>query len=157
MGEKDRIIPIEDGTTLDHIAAWRSPDILKILGIKEGANVTTITAINVPSKKLKRKDIVMIEERELKKKETDIIALISPNATINLIRGSEVIDKYKVELPEEIEGLIECPNPTCISNVLEEPIVSKFIVVEKHPLRIRCFYCDKVIEEADIPADIIIK
>ncbi len=157
MGEKDRIIPIEDGTTLDHIAPWQASNVLKILGIKKGADITAITAINVPSPKLGRKDIVMIEEKELKKKETDKIALIAPNATINLIRNSKVVKKYEVELPEEIEGLIECPNLTCISHVLEEPIVSKFVVVRKNPLRIRCFYCDKVIEETDIPAAIIIK
>jgi aspartate carbamoyltransferase regulatory subunit len=156
MGKK-RIIPIENGTTIDHIAPWQASNVLKILGIEEGADVTAITAINVPSLKLGRKDIVMIEERELKKEETDKIALIAPHATINLIRDSEVIDKYKVELPEEIEELIECPNLTCISHEPREPIVSKFIVVEKRPLRIRCYYCDKVIEETDIPVAIIIK
>lgn len=154
---KDRIVPIENGTTIDHIAPWQASNILKILGIKAGADVTAIIAVNVPSSKLNRKDIVMIEERELKKKETDIIALIAPNATINLIRNSEVAEKNKVELPEEIEGLIKCQNPTCISNVSKEPICFKFIVDRKNPLRIRCFYCERVIEEPDIPAAIIIK
>lgn len=157
MGEKDRIVPIEDGTTLDHIASWQASNVLKILGIKKGVDVTAITAINVPSSKLGRKDIVMIENRELKKKETDKIALIAPNATINIIRNSKVVKKNEVELPEEIEELIECPNLTCISHEPREPIVSKFIVVGKNPLRIRCFFCDKGIDEADIPATITIK
>ena len=156
MKEK-RIRPIKNGTTLDHLPPWRSSDILKILGIEEGADVTAITAINVPSSKLERKDIVMIEERELKKAETGKIALIAPNATINIIRDSEVVEKYKVELPEEIEGIVECQNLTCISNVIEEPIISKFIVDRDNPLRIRCFYCERIIAEADIPAAIIIK
>lgn len=155
--EGKSLVPIEDGTTIDHIAPWRSPDILKILGIEEGANITAITAINVSSGQFGRKDIVMIEEKELKKGETNKIALIAPNATINLIRGSKIIKKYKVGLPKEIEEIIECPNLTCISHEPGEPIVSKFIVVEKKPLRIRCFYCDKVIEEADIPAAVRIK
>jgi len=101
--------------------------------------------MNVSSKTQGSKDIVKIENRELKQKEVDKISLISPNATINIIRNYEVADKHLVELPDIVEGMVKCVNPNCISNT-NEPIVSKFLV-RKDPIRLRCVYCEHVITE----------
>ncbi len=94
-----------------------------------------------------RKDIVKVEDLELKSGEVDKIALIAPNATINIIRDSEVIAKHKVYLPGTIEGIIKCANPNCISNAKREPVISKFVTVSENPPRFRCFYCEMVIED----------
>jgi aspartate carbamoyltransferase regulatory subunit len=88
---------------------------------------------------------VKVEERELKEKEVDRIALIAPDATINIIRDFEVIEKYRVDLPERIDGVVKCNNPNCISNT-REPVISKFMV-NKKPVELRCVYCDHVIYE----------
>jgi aspartate carbamoyltransferase regulatory subunit len=94
-----------------------------------------------------RKDIVKVENRELKPEEVDKIALIAPQATINIIRDLEVVEKHKVYLPKSIEGIIRCANPNCISNVVREPVISKFVTVSEDPLRFRCFYCERMIED----------
>jgi aspartate carbamoyltransferase regulatory subunit len=140
---------IENGTVIDHITAGYALEVLHILGIKgrEG-NVISI-AMNVPSKKLGKKDIVKIEDRELSPGEVDRIALISPNATINIIRDFLVAEKKRVNLPEVIIGIVKCPNPACISNG-KEPVASQLDVVQREPLLLRCRYCGTTIEKEDV-------
>ena len=49
--------------------------------------------MNVPSSQMGNKDIVKIEGRELAPKEVDKIALIAPQATINIVRDYEIVEK----------------------------------------------------------------
>ncbi len=147
-----RVQPIKNGTVIDHITPGCALKVLRILGIPEkGKRSIVSVAMNIVGKK-GRKDIVKIEDRELDPQEVDKIALIAPRATINIIRGYEVMDKHKVEIPEEIVGIVKCGNPNCISNS-REPVESRFIVLSREPLRIKCFYCER--EPEDIAARII--
>jgi len=140
---------IENGTVIDHITAGYALDVLRILGIRgrEG-NVISI-AMNVPSRKLGRKDIVKIEDRELRPEEVDRIALIAPQATINIIRDFAVAEKKRVTLPEVIVGIVKCANPTCISNS-NEPVTPQLNVVQRSPLLLRCHYCGTIMEKEDV-------
>lgn len=140
---------IKNGTVIDHISAGYALDVLKILNItgKEGNTVGVV--MNVQSKNIEKKDMVKIEGRELKPEEVDKIALISPNATINIIREYGVIDKKKVNLPKDIKGIIECGNPSCISNS-KEPVRSIFHVQVMEPIQLRCHYCNRTMERRDI-------
>jgi aspartate carbamoyltransferase regulatory subunit len=140
-----RVQPIRDGTVIDHIKAGQAVNVLKILGITGTSSAMVSMAMNVSSKTLGYKDIVKIENRELEEKEVDKISLISPSATISIIRDFEVAEKYQVELPDMVEGLVKCANPNCISNT-NEPVTSKF-EVKKDPIRLRCVYCEHVITE----------
>jgi aspartate carbamoyltransferase regulatory subunit len=99
-----------------------------------------------------KKDIVKVENRELDPHEVDKIALISPKATINIIRDYDVAEKHRVNLPDEITGIVKCSNPTCVSNS-NEPINSRFKVISKDPARIKCYYCER--EPEDIAERII--
>ena len=144
MERELRIKSIHNGTVIDHIRAGQALNVLKILRITGASKAVISVAMNVPSKNITSKDIVKIEDRELASDEVDKIALIAPNATINIIRGYEVIEKHKVQLPDEIEGIIKCANPNCISNT-KEPVSPKFILHEVDPLQFRCFYCDRIL------------
>jgi aspartate carbamoyltransferase regulatory subunit len=146
-----KVTPIKDGTVIDHITPGRALKVLRVLKIPESTFSIVSVLMNVNGKKGK-KDIVKIENRELDPKEVDKIALIAPKATINIIRDYEVIKKHKVELPEEVVGLTKCSNPTCISNA-REPVESRFQVITKDPLRIKCYYCER--EPEDIAEGII--
>ncbi len=77
---------IKNGTVIDHISAGYALDVLKILNIKGKESNTVGVVMNVQSKNIEKKDMVKIEGRELKPEEVDKIALISTNATINIIR-----------------------------------------------------------------------
>ncbi len=147
-----KVQPIKDGTVIDHITPGNALKVLKILGLLEKQPDSIISiAMNVVGKRGK-KDIVKIENRELDPEEVNKIALIAPNATINIIRNYEVVEKRKVTIPDEIIGIVKCANPNCISNT-NEPIQPKFIVKSRNPLKIKCFYCDR--EPEDISSQII--
>ena len=142
-----KVKPIENGTVIDHIQANKALQVLKILGLpKEGINVAL--AMNVPSK-LGFKDIVKIENREVEHTEIDKISLIAPNATINIIRDYEIVSKKKVESVEVLNGIVKCTNPKCISNT-DEPIESKFYLVDSDPITLRCHYCERLVQAEEI-------
>jgi len=150
LSEKTLLIrKIENGTVIDHIVSGYALDVLRILGIKgrEG-NVISI-AMNVSSKRLGKKDIVKIEGRELRPEEVDRIALIAPQATINIIRDFMVVEKERVNLPTSIRSIVTCANPTCISNS-NEPVKPLLDVIQRDPLIFRCHYCGTMMEKEDV-------
>jgi len=144
-----RVKKIREGTVIDHISAGTALSVLHILGLTgKGENVVTI-AMNVPSKKLGRKDIVKVEERALNAEEVDKIALIAPRATINIIRDYAVVAKQKTRLPNVIRGIVRCDNLSCVSNS-DEPIQPTFFVEREDPLRLRCYYCNRIMDKEDV-------
>ena len=149
-GEEElRIKKIKDGTVIDHIRAGHALFVLKILGMFIQEDRIVSIAMNVPSRKLGRKDIVKVEGLELKTDEIDKIALIAPEATINIVRNFMIVDKQKVKLPKVIKGIVKCDNLKCVSNAME-PMQSTFFVENEDPVRLRCYYCNRVMERADV-------
>jgi len=147
--EELRVRKIREGTVIDHITAGHALVVLRMLGIngREGNVVSAV--INVPSHKMGRKDIVKIEGREINPHEADKIALLAPRATINIVRDYTVVEKQKVKLPKIIRGIVKCASPTCISNS-PEPVQPTFYVESEHPIRLRCHYCSRTMEEEDV-------
>lgn len=88
---------IKDGTVIDHIESGKALLVLHALNItgKEG-NVITV-ALNVPSNKHNKKDIIKVENRFLEKDETDKLALIAPFATTNIIKDYKLVEKRKIQ------------------------------------------------------------
>jgi aspartate carbamoyltransferase regulatory subunit len=149
MVKEIKVERIRKGTVIDHISSGQALNVLRILGITKDYPTTAVTvAMNVPSSKVGRKDIVKIEGRELKNDEVGKISLISPNATINIIRNMKVFKKKNVTLPEEIEDVVTCANPNCITN--SEHVATMFRVERKEPIKLRCFYCERIMEHMDI-------
>jgi len=144
-----RVQKIRDGVVIDHLRAGTALKILEMLGItgKEGFIITI--AMNVPSQKLGTKDIIKIEGRYLSPAEVSKIALIAPRATLNIIKDYQVVRKERLALPDEITGIIRCSNPTCITNH-EQQIQSRFRVISREPLRIKCEYCETLIGQEEI-------
>lgn len=147
--EKLLVRRIREGTVIDHIEGGRALDVLKILGIGKGTKSVVTAAMNVPSVKLGRKDIVKIEGRFLSPEETDRIALIAPRATINIIKGYRVVEKRKVQLPGVIVGIVRCPNPTCITNS-REPVEGVFDVIDSERPLLRCRYCGRILKPEEL-------
>jgi len=147
--EELHVRKIRNGTVIDHIAPGHALDVLRILGINGREGVVVSIAMNVSSKRFGKKDVVKIEERQLAPQELDRIALIAPNATINLVKDFDVIKKEKVHLPDTITGIVRCANPACISNS-REPVAPDFKVESSEPLRIRCRFCGRTMEKSDV-------
>jgi aspartate carbamoyltransferase regulatory subunit len=144
-----RVSKIENGTVIDHIQGGQSLNVLAILGIDGASGEQVSVGMNVPSTKLGRKDIVKVEGRELSQAELDVLSLIAPRATINIVRDFEVVDKHRVSRPDEVVGVLSCPNANCITT-RNEPVDSRFEVLDDG---VRCTYCDTIIRE-DLAANI---
>ncbi len=148
-----KVPKIARGTVIDHINAGCAFEIARILRLDrlsaEGNPVSLVT--NLSSHKYGRKDIIKIENTELSKKEVEAIALVSQNASINIIRDFKVAEKFKPKVPSRIVGLVRCMDPECASNIPNEPIQPVFLVESEVPkLRLRCEYCDGILDSEDI-------
>ncbi len=135
---------IKDGTVIDHIEYGKALLVLRTLDItgKEG-NVITV-ALNVPSSKHNKKDIIKVENRFLEKSETDKLALIAPHATINIIKEYKLVEKRKIQLPDFIAGVFRCPNLKCVTNSDEyiKPVIN---IIDKEKIMLRCKYCMRIL------------
>ncbi len=147
--EELHVKKIREGTVIDHITAGNALSVLKILGLTGSGNNVVSIVMNVPSQHLQAKDIVKIEGRELSPDEIDRISLISPKATINIIRNYKVVEKQKTKMPNVIRGSVMCANFSCISNS-KEPLTQIFIVENEEPLKMRCHYCNRIMSEKDV-------
>ena len=137
---KLKVSAIKDGTVIDHIPAQYLFKVIKILGLDKIENQITF-GTNLESEKLGAKAIIKVSGKFFEENEINKIALVAPHAKLNIIRDYEVVEKKIVEIPGEIEGIVKCFNPKCISN--HETIVTKFKVVETAPIVLRCNYCEK--------------
>ena len=127
---------IENGYVIDHIPAGKGMQIYNVLSLdKLNCQVAIIT--NAKSQKNDIKDIIKINE--LVELDLDIIAYIAPEATVNVIKDSQRIDKKLLSLPKEIKNIVKCPNPRCISN--NEDIDHIFKLTDDKGTY-RCLYCE---------------
>ncbi len=134
-----KVSAIEHGTVIDHIPAGNVLKVVDILNLRN--NDTVMIGMNLSSAKIGTKDIIKIDQRELSEHEVNSIALIAPNATMTIIKDYKVAKKIEMEIPEYVEGIIACPNPTCVTNV--EGIKSKFRLTDRKSKQVRCVYCEK--------------
>jgi aspartate carbamoyltransferase regulatory subunit len=148
--ENIRIVKIHDGTVIDHIRAGKALEVLKILRITgDDGNILSL-AMNISSSKIEKKDIVKVEHRLLKDEEVARIALVAPEATINLVEDFKIIKKTRVELPETLTDIMPCPNQRCVTNKEREPIRSKYQVISRKPIQLKCLYCWTIVDEGQI-------
>ncbi len=136
---------IKEGTVIDHIDEGKGLQVLKALGIdgQDGGLITI--ALNVPSGKFKKKDIIKIENKFLEDDDTNKLAVIAPKATINKIKDYRLVEKRRVSLPNEIDRIFRCSNPDCITNS-KEKIESVMDVVDKEGCVLKCRYCGRLLD-----------
>jgi aspartate carbamoyltransferase regulatory subunit len=151
MSDSSRLLVrrIKDGTVIDHIETAKALLVLRALNITgKERNVITI-AMNVPSSKHGKKDIIKVENRFLETDETNKLALIAPHATINIIRDYKLFEKRKIQLPDSIIGLFRCPNLKCITNSGENitPVID---ILDKEIIILKCRYCARTLTTDEI-------
>ncbi|MDH3191145.1 MAG: aspartate carbamoyltransferase regulatory subunit [Nitrosopumilus sp.] len=136
---------IKEGTVIDHIDEGKGLQVLNALRIdgKDGSLITI--ALNVPSGKFKKKDIIKVENKFLKDDDTNKLAVIAPKATINIIKDYKLVEKRRVALPNEIDRIFRCSNPDCITNSTEH-IESVMDVIDKEGRVLKCRYCARVLD-----------
>ncbi len=132
---------LENGTVLDHIPSEYVYKALDILKLKDIPNQITI-GINLSSKHFGKKGIIKIEDKFFADEELNKLALIAPKATVNVIRDFKVVEKKKLIMPVEVEGVGRCMNPKCITN--HQPIRTRFTTqVRGDQVDLLCHFCEK--------------
>lgn len=145
MSHKELMVSaVKNGTVVDHIPADKVYKALDILDLKDIDNQITI-GINLISKKDGRKGIIKIADKFFEDEELNMLALIAPNATVNIIRDYKVVEKKKLELPKEVVGIGRCKNPKCVTN--HQPVKTQFKLVKSLQKEgLLCHYCEKITE-----------
>lgn len=137
------VAALRNGTVIDRIPSSALFKAVELLGIA-GMDTNVTIGNNLDSKKIGKKGIIKVADVEFPETVLNRIALIAPSAVVNTIRDFNVIAKRPVELPDTIVGIVRCGNPKCISN--NEPMPTKFHVVSREPVVIRCHYCNHTVE-----------
>ena len=143
MSEKKQLVvsAIKNGTVIDHIPARLLFNVIDILGLSHLENQITF-GTNLESDKLGKKAIIKLSEVFFRKDDLDRIALVAPQYKINIIKDYNVVEKKVVEVPDNIENIVKCVNPQCITN--NQEIMTKFVVINKQPVSLKCHYCEKI-------------
>lgn len=139
-----QVSAIENGTVIDHIPARNVFQVIKILGL-EDCREQILFGTNLESKKYGKKGIVKVANRFFESEEINKIALAAPTATLIVIRNYQVVEKKRVEIPDQIVKYVRCVNPNCITN--HESIPTRFNVIDKADLKLQCIYCEKVTDK----------
>lgn len=135
---------IKDGTVIDHIKPGNALRIMHLLGLVK-SNYQMTLGLNLPSKRLGRKDILKIESLELTKEQANEVVIFAPEATINIVKNFEVINKVTTHLPPSISGVFICPNLVCISQ--ERQVETLFYIEEQgRQVSLTCHYCEKTFD-----------
>lgn len=134
---------IKNGIVIDHIQAKKGLEIYNALKLGElDCSVAIIT--NARSEKMGRKDIIKIDKSiDL---DLDILGYLDSNITINIIKDDERIQKYHVKLPKQIENVIKCKNPRCITST-EQNLKQIFVLADEKKKTYRCKYCESLKED----------
>jgi len=142
-----KISAIEEGTVIDHIPTDATFKVVEILSLQSHQGIVSI-ATNLLSKRVGKKGIVKVGGKSLTQEEVNKIAVVAPDATVNIIKNFNVKEKIKVKAPDIVDNVIKCSNPVCITN--NEKINTKFYVVKKDPLKVKCHYCERIMLKEDI-------
>ena len=142
MTRKELVVSaLENGTVLDHIPAENVYKALDLLDLKDIESQITI-GINLASKIHGKKGIIKIADIFFEDEELNKLALIAPNATVNVIRDFKVVEKKKLETPKEVIGIAKCKNPKCVTN--HQPIETRFSTAKKgDEISLLCHFCEK--------------
>lgn len=133
-----RVDSIKNGIVIDHIKAGKAMQIYNMLELDK-LDCSVAILKNVSSQVMGKKDIIKIDDDiEL---DFGILAYMSPNATVNIIRDGELVEKKSIELPLVLTDVIKCKNPRCITTT-EQEIHHKFRLTDANKGVYRCIYCD---------------
>ena len=142
-----RVSAIKNGTAIDHIPADSLFNVINILGLDKIENTITF-GTNLDSQTQGKKAIIKISEKYFENSEINKISLVAPNAKLNIIKDYEVVDKKVIEIPDSFDKIVKCVNPKCVTNV--EEVSTKFMVVDKNNLKLKCHYCEKITSKGNI-------
>jgi aspartate carbamoyltransferase regulatory subunit len=143
------ITKIKNGIVIDHIRSGQGVRIFNWLGLDKSPHMVAFV-LNATSNTMGRKDIIKIDNTIAIN--FDILGLIDPNITVNIIENEIITEKRKLKLPEKVENVLICKNPRCITST--ELYIPHVFHLENPELRsYRCEYCDEIRSAGDFAED----
>lgn len=129
---------IHNGVVIDHIVAGGGMELYKLLELdKLECQVALIT--NAASRTMGRKDIIKIATSlDLN---LDLIGFVGPGITLNIIKRGVLVEKKKLQPPAELNGVLQCKNPRCITST-EQELPHVFRLTDPEKRIYRCIYCE---------------
>ena len=85
MEKELKVAALKNGTVIDHIPSEILFKVISILKLENVPNQVTF-GYNLESQKLGRKAIIKVADRYFEQEEVNKIALLAPNAKINIIK-----------------------------------------------------------------------
>jgi len=131
---------IRNGIVIDHIRAGQGIRIFNWLGLDK-APYTVAFVVNANSKVMGKKDVIKIDNTITIN--FNLLGLIDPNITVNIIEEEKITEKIKLQLPERVENVLICKNPRCITST-EKYIPHVFHLENSQLQTYRCEYCDEI-------------
>lgn len=134
------ITSIKEGIVIDHIKAGLGMEIFDKLNLRQLDDEVAII-LNANSTQHGKKDILKIANNV--DINLDVVSIIDPSATINIIKGEKVVDKLTLKLPKHVNGLLHCQNPKCVSTS-ERAVESEFSLIDEEEKTYKCDYCGHI-------------
>ena len=131
---------IKNGVVIDHIKAGQGIRIFNWLGLDKLPH-TVAFVLNATSQNMGHKDIIKIANTIAIN--FDVLGIIDPNITVNVIEDEKITKKIKLKLPEKVDNVIICKNPRCITST-EKYIPHVFFMENAEERTYRCEYCDDI-------------
>jgi aspartate carbamoyltransferase regulatory subunit len=125
---------------IDHIRAGTGPRIFNWLKLDK-APFSVALIMNVVSKHMGKKDIIKIDN--VIDIDFSVLGFIDPNITVNVVEDEFVNRKITLTLPDNVENVIRCRNPRCITSA-EAGIPHIFHLVDRKRAEYACKYCDEL-------------
>ncbi|MDR2344061.1 MAG: aspartate carbamoyltransferase regulatory subunit [Spirochaetaceae bacterium] len=130
---------IKNGIVIDHIKAGQGVRVFDWLSLGKSPH-TIAFVVNASSPQMGKKDIIKIYDTiDIN---YDILGLIDPDITVNIIENEIVTQKITLQLPEYVENVLFCKNPRCITST-EKYIPHIFHLADRISEIYRCEYCDE--------------
>ena len=135
-----QVAAIKNGTVIDHIPADKLFTVVNLLKLQKTTQSITI-GNNFASQRLGKKGFIKVADRFFSDEEISRLSVVAPNVILNIIKDYEIVEKKQVVMPDELRGIVKCPNPKCITN--NEPMTTIFHVIDKESGILKCHYCEK--------------
>ncbi len=129
---------IRNGIVIDHVTAGKGMHLYELLHLGE-LDCSVALIKNVQSRKMGKKDIIKIDSEI--SINFDAIGYVAPEATVNVIKDSKLVEKRTVPMPLTLINVIHCKNPRCITST-ERDLDHVFKLNDAENKIYRCLYCD---------------
>ncbi|MCL2007078.1 MAG: aspartate carbamoyltransferase regulatory subunit [Treponema sp.] len=136
---------IRNGIVIDHIKSGQGIRIFNWLRLDKAPYMVAFV-VNAHSQNMGRKDIIKVDNAL--SINFDLLGLIDPNITVNVIEDEIITRKIKLKLPDTVENVILCKNPRCITST-EKYVPHIFRLENSEKRSYRCEYCDDIRQAGD--------